>query len=71
MIIVRHETLGSEDYTLIFEVIFVRLFLFSVFFIFFVIWMRMTFHFEYPSLNDGGKLMSLSIKQLCILQEQM
>ena len=32
MIIVRHETLGSEDYTLIFEVIFVRLFLFSVFF---------------------------------------
>ena len=33
--------------------------------------MRMTFHFEYPSLNDGGKLMSLSIKQLCILQEQM
>ena len=71
MIIVRHETLGSEDYTLIFEVIFVRLFLFSVFFIFFVIWMRMTFHFEYPSLNDDGKLMSLSIKQLCILQEQM
>ena len=69
MIIVRHETLGSEDYTLIFEVIFVRLFLFSVFFP--VIWMRMTFHFEYPSLNDGGKLMSLSIKQLCILQEQM
>ena len=69
MIIVRHETLGSEDYTLILEVIFVRLFLFSVFFS--VIWMRMTFHFEYPSLNDGGKLMSLSIKQLCILQEQM
>ena len=31
----------------------------------------MTFHFEYPSLDDGGKLMSLSIKQLCILQEQM
>ena len=70
MIIVRPETLGSEDYTLILEVIFVRLFLFSVFF-FSVIWMRMTFHFEYPSLNDGGKLMSLSIKQLCILQEQM
>ena len=69
MIIVSHETLGSEDYTLIFEVIFVCLFLFSVFF-FFVIWMRMTFHFEYPSLNDSGKLMSLSIKQLCILQEQ-
>ena len=70
MIIVSHETLGSEDYTLIFEVIFVCLLLFSVFF-FLVIWMRMTFHFEYPSLNDGGKLMSLSIKQLCILQEQM
>ena len=69
MIIVRHETLGSEDYTLISEVIFVRLFLFSVFFS--VIWMQMTFHFEYPSLDDGGKLMSLSIKQLCILQEQM
>ena len=30
MIIINHETLGGEDYTLIFEVIFVRLFLFSV-----------------------------------------
>ena len=34
MIIVSHETLGSEDYTLIFEVIFVCLLLFSVFFFF-------------------------------------
>ena len=32
MIIISHETLGGEDYTLIFEVIFVRLFSFSVFF---------------------------------------
>ena len=33
MMIIKHETLGNEDYTLIFEVIFVRLF--SVFCLFF------------------------------------